>query len=59
MKTEYEEDSVFQKVSRNSYLTSSSAQNSNGMSSSESEIVDGSRRGAKRGNLIVKKKREH
>ena len=34
IRTEYEGDSVFHKLSRNSYLTSSSAQNSNGPNSS-------------------------
>lgn len=65
IKTEYEEDSVFHKISRNSYLTSSEAQQQSHygqLTSSESDLMDGNshqngkdKSSSKRGNLIVKK----
>ena len=59
MRTEYnEDDSIYHKVSRQSYLTSSSAQNSNEPTSSEGECMDGNRKMMKKGNLIVKKSKK-
>jgi hypothetical protein len=56
MRTDYNEDeSVYHKVSRQSYLTSSSAQNSNELTSSEGECMEGNQKMIKKGNLIVKK----